>query len=240
MEPINLLWAALIAVVATVIFLNVRGVAVRTGRVRRLAATANRHRWLYSEKDVFGLGAYDFALFDRGSVRGFENTVWGNLKGVPFQFADYWYSTEYEAEEPSLRLRTGTKDMSCVVIRMNAYVPRVMVDPESLSTWVNDPTDELDLQFESEEFNRRFRIQAHDRLFAYKLIVPSMMQWLLAMPDRYGVEIYKSALVVYAPRRDPSDMYTMVACATGVLDRIPKLVWREYSVSQEDAERYWA
>jgi hypothetical protein len=130
--------------------------------------------------------------------------------------------------------------MNAAIVRIHAYLPRVRIEPESFGSWMADPADSLDVHFESEEFNRRFRTEAADRLFAYKLIVPSMMQWLLAMPAGYGVEFYKSALLVFARRVDPSEAFAMVACAVGIRERIPRLVWDEYAVPQQDAERYWA
>jgi hypothetical protein len=235
----SILWAFVIAVVAVVTYLNLRGAHWRTRRMRRLSSIATRHGWLYSDGDVFGLGAYDFELFGRGDVRGFENTVWGHHKEVPFQFADYWYATEHDSEEAGFSFRTGTKAMNSVIVRIHAYLPRVVVEPESIGIWAADPTDSTDIHFESEEFNRRFRVRSFDRLFAYKLIVPAMMQWLLAMPEGYGVEFYKSSFVVYASRVDPTDLFAMVACAAGIHRRIPKLVWTEYQVAVEDAERYW-
>lgn len=235
----TIIWIVVIAVVAAVAYLNLRKARWRTLRMRRFNSIATRHRWLYSEGDVFGLGAYDFELFTRGDVRGFENTVWGHHKDIPFQFADYWYATEHDSEEAGLSLRTGAKAMNAVVVRIHAYIPRVVVEPETIGIWAADPTDSTDIHFESEEFNRRFRVRSMDRLFAYKLITPPMMRWLLAMPEGYAVEFYKSSFVVFAPRVDPTDLFAMVACATGIHRRIPKLVWAEYEVSLEDAERYW-
>ena len=236
----TIVWAIVITVVAVVTYLNVRRARWRTQRMRRLNSIATRHGWLYSEGDVFGLGAYDFELFTRGDSRGFENTVWGAHKEVPFQFADYWYATEHDSEEAGLSLRTGVKGMNAVVVRIHAYLPRVVVEPESIGIWAADPTDTTDIHFESDEFNRRFRVRSLDRIFAFKLIGPRMMQWLLAMPEGYGVEFYKSSFVVYASRVDPTDLFAMVACAVGIHSRIPKLVWTDYEVPIEEAERYWA
>lgn len=235
----DLLWAAPAIALIVIAYLSVRGGRARSRRAKGLGSIAQRHEWLFSATDVFGLGAYDFSIFRAGNVRGFENTIWGHLKGTPFQFADYWNAVEYSEDVP-LSFRLSRQNLSVVIVRMNVYVPRVRVEPENVRTWLTDPHDTLDLHFESETFNRRFRTEADDRLFAYKLIVPSMMQWLMAMPSGYGVEFYKSALVVFAPRIDPSETFTMVACAVGIRHRIPKLVWDDYEVSQEDAERYWA
>ena len=240
MTAVDLLWALLVGLVVGVVYLNVRRGRLHDRRGRRLGSIAHRHGWLYSDGDVFGLGAYDFGLFRQGDARGFENTIWGDHKGTPFQFADYWYATEHDSEELAVSFQRARRRMSVTIVRFHAYLPKLRVDPEGFSKWLVDPTDTLDVHFESEEFNRRFSTEASDRSFAYKLIVPSMMQWLLAMPAGFGVEFYKSSLVVFAPQVDPSHAFAMVACAVGIRERIPRLVWDEYEVPPADAERYWA
>jgi hypothetical protein len=235
-----LLWALPAILAAAVVYLNVRKGRLRTWRAKRLGSVAERHGWLYSDGDVFGLGAYDFDLFKQGNVRGFANTVWGEYQGTPFQFADFWYATEYDSENAPISLQRSRRQMNVAIVRLDAYLERVRIEPESLGKKIADPGDTLDVHFESDEFNRRFRVEAADRLFAYKLIVPTMMQWLLAMPPGFGVDFYKSAVMVYSDKVDPSAAFSMVACAAGILERIPQLVWDECRIPRENAEKYWA
>ncbi|HEY8302537.1 MAG TPA: DUF3137 domain-containing protein [Jatrophihabitans sp.] len=83
-----------------------------------------------------------------------------------------------------------------------------------------------DIELESEQFNRTFNVHADNPRFAYDVLNPQMMQWLLTV-DAPGFRIYGGDLVLVernmlrleniAPRLDYLDQ---------VIAQIPDFIWR--------------
>ena len=66
-----------------------------------------------------------------------------------------------------------------VAVRLPMWLPMVDVVPETFSVKVGKAVGAQDLQFESDQFNRAYRVQARDERAAYALIQPVLMERLL-------------------------------------------------------------
>lgn len=66
-----------------------------------------------------------------------------------------------------------------VAVRLPMWLPMVDVVPETFGVKVEKATGAQDLQFESDQFNRAYRVQARDERAAYALIQPVLMERLL-------------------------------------------------------------
>ena len=87
-----------------------------------------------------------------------------------------------------------------------------------------------DIEFESEQFNRMFRVGSPDQEFAFKLIDARMMQWLLLTDGHFGFEVLGPNLLAYSGRRSPSDLGPLFVAAAGFAAHFPRLVQTEYGV----------
>lgn len=86
-----------------------------------------------------------------------------------------------------------------------------------------------DIELESVEFNDAFQVQASDKKFAYDVLHPGMMAWLLddgralRMPLTFG----NQDLFTYAIDQAPEDQIrAMLEYLCDVLDRVPGFVWK--------------
>jgi hypothetical protein len=210
--------------------------AIRRRRRRRgIAAFARRFGFEFGGADPFGLlYDYNFPLFEMGDGRGCENVVWGEWKGVPFRATDYWY---YDAT-PNRR-GSGVKNrmFNAVVVDVPLYLPRVTVEREGFASWAAERVGWRDIQFESEEFNRRFRIRAEDAEFAFKLIDAQMMHWMLSTDEIFGFQFYGRGILVWSKRLRPNELFPLIGTAKELYDHIPRLVWREYATGTPSAGR---
>jgi hypothetical protein len=66
-----------------------------------------------------------------------------------------------------------------VAVRLPMWLPMVDVVPETFAVKVAKATGAQDLRFESDQFNRAYRVQARDERAAYALIQPVLMERLL-------------------------------------------------------------
>ena len=86
-----------------------------------------------------------------------------------------------------------------------------------------------DIELESEDFNRRFRVHSDDRKFACDVLSPRTMEALLARPDARwrieGVDI----LTWRDGRITPDAVASMTFDLQTVVAGIPSFVWKDHS-----------
>jgi hypothetical protein len=85
-----------------------------------------------------------------------------------------------------------------------------------------------DIELESEDFNRRFRVTADDRKLAYDVLPPRTMQALLGCAD-VAMRIQDGELVAWdTGRTDLEDLARRLATVAVLLDGIPDFVWADH------------
>src|SRR6266498_3073332 len=213
----------LVAVAAGVIYAFVQ----KQKRREALAVFALQNKLDYSRADPFDLTDYAFHLFGLGDGRGCENVVWGDWHGLSVKEADYWYYTESTDSEG--HTSRSYHHFSVVAVSLPEKLPRISIEKEKLLTRLADALSFHDIDFELEEFNRRFQIRAADREFAYKLIDGRMMRWLLSTQGSFGFEVNGPTLLVWCGRLRPTGLAPpLFGSAALFRDHIPRLVWSEY------------
>ena len=169
---------------------------------------------------------FDFALFERGDGRGCDNVATGTWEGTEVHLADYWYYDESRDSDGS-RSRSYRR-FSVAVLRIDAVVPAVRIERETVFSRLADHVGFRDIEFESEEFNRRFDIRSPDRQFAFKLIDGRMIEWLLHAAGPQCFEVSGPWLLAYSGQVAPEHLPTLLSAATAFVDHIPRLVWADY------------
>jgi hypothetical protein len=202
--------------------------AIRRHRRRLgIAAFAEKFEFDYRPHDPFSLlWDYNFPLMEMGDGRGCENVVWGEWKGLPFKAADYWYYEEPSNRKGSVR---HYRHFNALIVDVPLYLPRVTVDREGIASLLAGGIGWRDIQFESGEFNKQFRVRAEDAEFAFKLIDARMMHWMLSTDDTFGFQFYASAILVWSRRLRPTELLPLIGTAKELHDHIPRLVWKEYT-----------
>lgn len=201
-------------------------------RREAFAALAAQFGLQYSPEDPYGLPqSYDFNLFSMGEGRGAENVLTGAWKEMDVIAADYWYYTT-STDSKGNRTRSYSY-FTVVIVPLSGYFPKVSVTSENLFTRLADHIGLEDINFESEEFNRRYNIKSKDREFAFKLIDARMIEWFLAQPKGFSIETGGPAYLVYTRRRKPFEIPPVMEHARVFWDQVPRLVWEEYGAKAE-------
>ena len=112
-------------------------------------------------------------------------------------------------------------------------VPRLAVCPMSLLNvdlfgfFRSD--DRYHMRFESDEFNRAFRVQSDDRKFAFDVLGAEVMSWLLDHPG-WAVDFAADWFILRnGALWSPEEYRQAFDFGAGLLDRIPEFVWREHA-----------
>lgn len=229
-------FAVLIALMVVGVFVLVVYVAVRhfqETRKRRedLALWALQHGLDYSQQDPHNLDDLDFHLFTLGDGRGCDNVLTGTWQDMPVRLADYWYYDE-DTDSNGRSSRTYQR-FSIALLEIDARLPHVRIGHETALSRFGDKLGFRDIEFESEQFNRRFRVHAKDREFAYKLLDARMMTWLLTTAGKHCYEVHGSSVLVHTKRLPPAALTTLLHAGKGFIGQVPRLVWADYGTDKE-------
>ncbi|WP_112248567.1 hypothetical protein [Kribbella monticola] len=171
---------------------------------------------------------------------------WG---GTPFQTGDHWrvrnvlsgqfqghqmvafdYSYQTHTTNGKGQRRTTTHKFGVVVMQLPAPLPNLEVGHEGIfGGAVAKALGFGDIRFESEQFNRTFRVTAADQRFGHAVIHPQMMELLLARGE-IAWRIEGNSLVGWdAGPHTPTEVMNRLQLLQSVLANIPPYVWRDYA-----------
>jgi hypothetical protein len=221
---------ALVFVLFAVVVIGVAvgGYYFKMRRRDELAVFAQQHGLEYAVNDPFGLVDTSFTLFTKGDGRGCENVLWGRWQDLPVAVTDFWYYDE-STDSKGSRTRTYHR-FSVAEVQVAAWMPHVSIGRENLLTSAIEHAGFHDIEFESEDFNRTFRVKGEDREFAFKLVDARMMRWLLSIPGGFGLEVQGPKFIVYSKKLGPTELIPLFGTAKGFHQHIPRLVWNEYGM----------
>ena len=162
-------------------------------RQRQLGAFALGLGLDFSIEDPFQTLGEPFALLQRGDGRGVENVLWGTWQGVALRAFDYWFYEESTDSKGHTSKSYSRYD--CVLAPIEARCPPLQISEENVFTRLADALTFRDIEFESEEFNRRFTVRGPDERFATAFCDARMMAWLLEHADGYVFEVVGDQLL---------------------------------------------
>jgi len=193
-----------------------------------VARFASQHGLSYSAVGYIDSPGYDFPLLRevRESDRsGYNNVLAGRWQDLPVKEADYWHSTRALVGGQAGR---DYSDFSIVVVDLAATMPYVSVQSQNVFNRAAEEPGMHQIDFESEDFNRKFSVTAPDKEFAIKLIDAGMIQWLMSSGGEFAFDIGGCNLLVSCDQLPATALARLFDAATGFIDHIPPVVWAEY------------
>ncbi len=192
-------------------------------KVSRRSAVEREARRLglsFSRRDPFRVLDADFHPFLRfGKLPGtqrVENVVWGVRDGREVRAFDYRRPGEHEIR------------YSCALVRIPDGWPSLLVRRHGPLDVARNAAGLQRIEFELDEFNRRFEVRSDDRRLASAVIDQRMIGWLLESDPALGFHLQEGWLLAWMPQLPPDELERTLATVEGFHERIPRAVWSLY------------
>ena len=186
----------IVAFIALVVAIVVLGAKAAQKRRDDLAAFAQRHGfqafvardsgWLRAGFELLDM-FQDFTPFGTGERPRAFNAVVGGTAEKTFYFFDYEYVTTSTTTDGDGNTSTSTTTHSFGVaaVRVPLAFRQLEIRHEGLFDKIGGALGFKDIQFEMDEFNRRFHVKSPDQKFAYDVVHPGMIEFLMRAPARF-------------------------------------------------------
>jgi hypothetical protein len=214
--------------------LVVGGIAAYRARQRRiaeLAALALRLNLRYTSDDPGNVLALPFALFDRGDGRSVADFLVGDHDGCPVQLFDYEYYDESESTDAQGMHQTSRSysHLTCGLLTLPIAAPHLTISRENVLTRLASHLGLHDVELESNEFNRTFRVHCEDQRFAFSLIDGQMMEWMLhAAVATIAIEVNGPFVLLAIHRVPPDERTLLLEWFDQLRGHIPHVVFASY------------
>jgi hypothetical protein len=195
-------------------------------RVAELTSWAQANGWTYAEHADELVGRFVGVPFGQGFGRTARHLLTSKMGGRPVVAFEYSYK---EHRGSGKDRRTVTFTYAVVSTTAPAARPTLQVTHEHFGTRLLGAVGLDDLQLESEEFNRAFRVSADDAKFAYDVLHPRTMEWMLADPRAREVNFRfeRSDVLSWEDGRlNPQRAAWAASYLLDLLDRVPQFVWK--------------
>ena len=229
----------LILAAAGVIYLIVKAAQAHAERERqRLAGLdqwARVNGFHFSPRDPWNLDARYSGVADVGKGHArYAFEVLSRTDPVPASIFRYHYKT-WETRTVTRNGRTYTERYEqthwrrYLIVELGAAFPQLFLRAEGIFDRIAGFIGFDDIDFESEEFSKRYYCKSEDKQFAYAVIHPQMMEWMLANP--FEGELRQGLLVMDVGREGhtPEGCQRAWGAAAGFVNRIPPFVWQDYA-----------
>ena len=158
-------------------------------------------------------------MFGVGSGCRVSHLVAGPFDGRPAMSFEYWEGG-------------GTTSVECHVVAVSLPVrlPALRLSPEAMTDRVVEAVGGQDIAFESDEFNRAWRVRSDDAEFAHDVLHPRVMERLMA-GDAQGLSVWVVGTEILCWMPGATHLAAVderLAVLTAVVDAIPRFVWLDH------------
>ncbi len=191
--------------------------AVSLNRSKKLAAYAKSLGWdFHPEKDRTMSGRYpEFKCLRQGHSQYAHNRMSGRRDGREVIAFDYRYVTGHGKNR-------RIHHFSALIVKSPLPLKPLSIRPENIFDRVADFFGFDDIDFESAEFSREFFVKSAEKRWAYDVVHPRMMAYLLEAP-RFNLEFDQSSIISWLRKRFREDDFEKAfSIVQGVFDRLPE------------------
>ncbi|HEY8455925.1 MAG TPA: hypothetical protein VIL34_10040 [Actinopolymorphaceae bacterium] len=201
----------------------------KQARMQEMQQLAARHGWTWTEVDDSYVrdGGKPFGV---GKSRRARNVLRGTYRGREIVAYDYEYKTESGSGD---NRSTQTHKYAIWMVRLPAALPELEVRPEGIfGGRVAAALGFGDLEVESEDFNRTYRVTCDDKRFGTAVIHPRMMELLLSAASREEPVSWRiEGELLVSWREDhatPAEIVARLDLLAAIVDLVPSFVWKDY------------
>ena len=192
------------------------------------ASFAAAKGWTFAAHDPYSLEQrWSNSPFGRGDSRRASNVLTGTAaNGWPLLAFDYRY-TESSSDAKGNR-STTTYNFAVCAMRLPCAMPGLHVGKENMLTRIGSVMGFADIEFESDDFNRAFRVRCDDPKFASDLLHPRAMEMLLQYGRGTEWRFEGADMISWrSGRTDLPDVLQRGDLMCRVMNSVPTFVWKD-------------
>jgi hypothetical protein len=220
---------------AVVIAVIVIGALQAAKRRQAWQALAQRYGCSFSAAAPFAIDeCYPQSLFDKGDRRKAYNVLSGKIENQDVMAFDYQYT---ERRGSGKNRHSTIYHFTCLLLTPPIPFQRLWIRPESFLDRVGEFFGLDDIDFESDEFSRRFFVKCPDKKFAYDILHARAMELLLEC-GKIFIEAQDDSILFYysGSLRVPEDVGLLIQRGLRFLELIPSYLI-EQKWERRDATR---
>jgi len=180
----------------------------------------------FAERDTSSVRQLDFPLFREGNGTESGNLVSGTLRGTPVAAFDFAYWTE--TRDAKGFTRREYHRFLCAMTDLAASCPALSIEHRGLIGRMAGALGLDGVQFESDAFDRAYRVTCADRRFASALVDQPMMAWLLDAPRPVMFQTAGTHLLAASEDRRPETIPGLLHTLLDFRAHVPAFVTSEY------------
>lgn len=234
MEAVGPIVAVILVIVAIAVAIYVNHLIEKKRRLA-LAALANELGWQFdpSHDHEHDDEYAHFEVFRHGHGRVAYNTLLGNFvvdqRTYPTKMGDFRYKVTRSTGKGS---STRTYNLSYIIVHLPfRRVPDLLIRREGVFDKLAGAIGFDDIDFESAEFSKRFYVKSPDKRFAYDVVHPRAMEFLMQTdPPAIDLEHGRLCIVDGTRRWKPAEFKSYLAWVDAFFD-----LWPDYLTEQLDA-----
>ena len=168
--------------------------------------------------------------FNVGRRRRASEIVTGRFRGRPATSFTYSYTTGSGKNQ-------HTVTHHVVALALPAFLPTLQLTHDGFGADLAKSFGGQDIQFESDVFNKAWRVESSDPRIAHAVLHPRLMERLLA-PDARRLRIRIEGSDVLCWRGGRQDLTAIASVATvlaDIADSVPRFVWQEHGYDPVNA-----
>lgn len=203
-----------------------------TQRAKALAAWAATIGWTYLGTDPSLATRWQGAPFGIGGSRRVSELITGTYGGAPATSFTYRYTTG-SGKNRQVHV------FHVVSLGLPTWLPGLQLTPQGVGARIVTALGGQDLEFESEDFNRQWRVEARDEKYAHDVLHPRTLERLVR-PDARGLSLRLAGtdVISWAPgATDPETLAGRLGVMRALVDGIPRFVWLDNGYDPSSGRR---
>lgn len=212
-----------VAGIAVLVVLGVLAYRREQARVAQLVSFARSNGWRFAATERGWDTRFEGLPFGTGQRRSTRNVLQGSHQGREMVAFEYSYQT---SQSDGKTTSTTTHRYSVVALALPTWVPGLQVVPEGFGGLLATALGMPDVELESEDFNRAFRVKG-DRKFAYDVLSTRTMTALLTRPALHLRLQGADALCWEQGNLSPASLVQRLDTLCVLLDGVPAYVWSD-------------
>jgi len=197
------------------------GVYAERTRRESFVAFAASIGWTYQSDARQLVGRWRGQPFNVGDSRRVPHLLTGDYGGRTAAAFEYQYTTGSGKSR-------STTTLSVAMLALPTYLPDLEITHEGLGATISKLFGGQDIQFESEEFNKRWRVEASILKTAHDIVHPRFMEFMNSGPSdpiRFeGTDVW----TWHHGGLDTADLHPRLARLAAAVDLVPRHVWQDY------------